>query len=274
MPKSADISSYQKTLSFLDYDPETGVFLWKHGSHKAGSVAGTVVTRGHCVISLSGKVFRAHNLAWLAITGELPIDIIVHLNGDKSDNRAENLSQYNRSHGSADLAPERIVSCFDYNPGTGEFIYKERITRKPSDTAFNQKFVGEKAGHVAESGYRFVNVDGKTFRAHRVAWLIMTGSWPSDEIDHKNGRRADNRWSNLRIVDRQENCRNISIRSDNKSGHNGVSWDSSRGKWRSVIEINGKSKQLGRFDSLESAVMARDAANKEFGFYPGHGKPK
>ena len=52
----------------------------------------------------------------------------------------------------------------------------------------------------------------------------------------------------------------------------GVFFSTREGRWISTIYSNGKRKQLGLFDSLDEAIAARLAANKEYGFHENHGK--
>jgi len=79
----------------LSYNPETGVFVWlvrPCKAVKAGDVAGCVEKRiGYNTIGISGKVYKAHRLAWLYVHGEWPTGLIDHINGKKDDNRIVNL---------------------------------------------------------------------------------------------------------------------------------------------------------------------------------------
>jgi hypothetical protein len=80
-------------LKFLSYDKETGLFVWKKSNSvkiKDGQLAGRVNKKGYLVISLMGKTYLSHRLAWLASYGYLP-DTIDHINRCKTDNRIENL---------------------------------------------------------------------------------------------------------------------------------------------------------------------------------------
>jgi hypothetical protein len=85
----------------LDYDPETGVFLWRYcddmprrwNTRYAGTVAGVDVGNGYRRIGIGGKMHGAHRLAWLIVTGEWPDAEIDHINGDRSDNRIANLRE-------------------------------------------------------------------------------------------------------------------------------------------------------------------------------------
>ena len=76
----------------IDYDPSSGIFVWKRQSHgrKSGPV-GTKRKDGYKVIMVNGKQWLAHRLAWVLHHGEEPPAVIDHINRDKSDNRIENL---------------------------------------------------------------------------------------------------------------------------------------------------------------------------------------
>jgi hypothetical protein len=100
--------------------------------------------------------------------------------------------------------------------------------------------------------------------AHRVAWLIMTDEWPTHEVDHRLGKRGDNRWSELRHADNQQQAQNAKLRKDNTSGFKGVSWF--QGKWGSHIRHEGKLIHLGYFDTAPEAGAAyAEAAIRLYG---------
>lgn len=96
------------------------------------------------------------------------------------------------------LTAERARELLSYNPETGE------LRRKTGRSGVR----GVIAGGIAYNGYRLVTIDGKSWYAHRVIYLIMTGEWPPDQMDHINRVRDDNRWENLRPVTALENSQN------------------------------------------------------------------
>lgn len=80
----------------------------------------------------------------------------------------------------------------------------------------------------------------------------MTGSWPKDQIDHINGDRTDNRFSNLRDVTNEINNQNKKrAQSNNRLGLLGVCHH--QGGFRARIAVNGKSKCLGVYLTPELA---------------------
>ena len=137
---------------------------------------------------------------------------------------------------------------------------------------------GAVAGCLKKGGYLHIRVNGRVYLAHRLAWLYVNGAWPSGLIDHINRHKTDNRLFNLRVVTQQENLRNSTLNStlhstlhsNNTSGVNGVI---SRGKkWCARISFKGNLLHLGLFDTLESATLAREEANKKYGFHKNHGR--
>jgi hypothetical protein len=162
-----------------------------------------------------------------------------------------------------------VRNRLDCDPETGIFTWRACAAMR---IEWNTRYAGAVAGSDNSQGYRDISIDGKRHLAHRLAWLIMTGEWPVDDIDHINGDRADNRIANLRAVDRTENMRNAAMRSDNTSGHMGVCWDKRCEKWRAQIKANGRRIHLGLFTALADAIAARAAAEIAYGFHQNHGR--
>lgn len=119
---------------------------------------------------------------------------------------------------------------------------------------------GSVAGTLNAEGYRYITVKRRAYRASRLAFLYMTGTWPPDQVDHRNRIPSDDRWSNLRLATSSQNKANSSMYRNNTSGFTGVYWDAERGQWRAKATINGKRKWLGRFSNPEAAHAAYLAA--------------
>ncbi|HIE5873633.1 TPA: HNH endonuclease signature motif containing protein [Pseudomonas aeruginosa] len=163
------------------------------------------------------------------------------------------------------LTQERLKELLRYDTETGEFTW---LARKGS-----RALVGSKAGSNDGQGYIRIAIDGRRYRAHRLAWLYCYGKWPAAQVDHLNHRRDDNRLSNLREASHSENQRNASLCRRNTSGELEISLEASRQKWRVLISIDetGKRKHIGYFCSFEEARSARDKAYKRNGYHPNHG---
>lgn len=153
-----------------------------------------------------------------------------------------------------------LKKILHYNPDTGIFTWK--ITKR-----HNQLRHGDVAGSLHKEGYRDILFNKKLHKAHRLAWLYMTGDWPKYEIDHINRIKDDNRWFNLREAPtRSKQCGNAEKHTNNKSGFKAVYWDKQRRKWRTAIGVNGKKIYLGHRDTPQEAYQLYCvAALKYFG---------
>ena len=108
-----------------------------------------------------------------------------------------------RNHEKQQKTVEDFKTVLNYNAETGKFWWRNDFKGRRSR--------GKEAGHVSSTdGYRYIQALGFTYSAHRLVWLFETGSWPENQIDHKNGVRDDNRFCNLRDISRAENSQNIS----------------------------------------------------------------
>ena len=153
---------------------------------------------------------------------------------------------------------ETAKEHFDYDPETGILIWRV----KPGQRAK----IGDVAGKINNRGYRQVGFRGKLYQAHRVIWLIVTGKWPVNDIDHKNGVRDDNRIINLREATRSENNQNMKSRTN--TGVTGVSLHK-KGYYIAQLHINGKHVLHKHFKNLEDAIAAvTEAKRKHHTFHP------
>jgi hypothetical protein len=137
-----------------------------------------------------------------------------------------------------------------YHPTTGEF------------TRTDGSYLHQSMRH----GYVIVYTPGKgQFSAHRLAFLFMEGSWPEHAVDHIDGIKSNNRWSNLRRATKQQNEQNIKKPyKNNSTGVLGVSfWGSNPNKFEARISFNGVKVHIGVFDSKEAAHEAYVKVKRE-----------
>lgn len=159
------------------------------------------------------------------------------------------------------ITQERLKELLDYDSSTGIFVW-----RKSRQCVS----VGSIAGTIYNSYNRIV-VDGKSYRAHRLAWLWVHGESPVNEIDHINGVCSDNRIDNLRLATRKQNNENNKLRTDNSSGYRGVHFLKGRDKWQARISHHNRRISLGVFDTAEEAAIAAKAAREQL-FTHDHGR--
>lgn len=137
----------------------------------------------------------------------------------------------------------RLLSALKYNPETGVFTSNETNGIRVR-------------GCIDESGYISIWFAGTRYRAHRLAWFYMTGKMPKDNIDHINGNKSDNRYSNLREADHKQNAHNARLSINNTSGARCVNFSKSDGKWVAGTNRFGKYHNLGRFSDKKQAIKA------------------
>jgi len=176
------------------------------------------------------------------------------------------------------LTQEIIRELLHYNPKTGVFTWRKRNREWfKNDGGFkmwNKRFPGETTGCAEKSGYLQIGLFGKLYYAHRLAFLYMTGEFPTGETDHINGLKGENIWDNLRDVTRKENGQNKAIHKNNTSGITGVHWSKSVGKWYAKIKVSGQEIGLGYFIDIDDATKVRKAAEIQYGFHQNHGRQR
>lgn len=150
------------------------------------------------------------------------------------------------------LTRDQVTALLDYSPDTGQFTWKVNRGRLAK--------AGQLAGCPDRQGYICMKILGGTYKAHRVAWLVVYGRWPHSQIDHINGVPGDNRISNLREVSPQQNAENRRITHNQSAGTKGVTYARHIKKWKAQIYTGGTYHYLGVFNTIEEASAAYKAA--------------
>ena len=149
------------------------------------------------------------------------------------------------------LTQEQLKSILHYDQKTGIFTWRIRSS--------NRVKIGMAAGTKHIMGYVSISIDKKPYLSHRLAWLYVHGYMPTNEIDHINGVRNDNRILNLREANHAENIRNTGMYSHNTSGYRGVYFRKDTNKWQSQTKLHGKHISLGSFDTAIEASKAYES---------------
>jgi hypothetical protein len=152
------------------------------------------------------------------------------------------------------ITSEHIRELLSYDSDSGILMWGERRQGRKANVA---------AGSVRKDGRIALMIDGRWYKAHRLAWLHVYGEWPTEHLDHINGNPADNRICNLRESTVAQNAQNRCAKKSNKSGFLGVSWSVKMQKWQAGIEVDGKGRHLGYWDTPQQASMAYSGAKRE-----------
>jgi hypothetical protein len=147
----------------------------------------------------------------------------------------------------------------DYDPATGKFTWRLTIGARAQQ--------GELAGSLDKArGYYLIYIDRVRYKASRLAFLWMTGKWPTKFVDHINRDCGNNCWCNLREAEAWQNQGNATLRKQKRVPLKGVSWNNSHERYVAQIRINQRQIHLGWFDDPKAAHAAYvAAAKKHFG---------
>lgn len=94
----------------LEYCQKTGRFKWlmpRSNKIKPGDSAGVLMNIGYVLIGIFGKRYYAHRLAFLYMTGKMPVNQVDHINLIRHDNRWKNLRHATRSQNHANTVKKR-----------------------------------------------------------------------------------------------------------------------------------------------------------------------
>lgn len=151
------------------------------------------------------------------------------------------------------ISQERLKELMSYDPYTGLFKWKVRTSLRVQIG----DIVGG-AGRPRKCKYFGTRIDGRRVRLHQLAVLYMTGTWPKNVPDHRDGNGQNNRWDNIRDISLAENSQNI--KGPRRSSSTGLlgAYRCTNGyyKFQSQITAYGKRVHIGFFNTAEEAHKA------------------
>lgn len=167
-----------------------------------------------------------------------------------------------------------------HDPLEGTLYWRERdhslyenngITASAKALRFNRLYANKQVRvRATHDGYQRFKILGGDYFVHRIIWKMEYGTDPV-VIDHQDGDKSNNSISNLRSVDHLKNSQNLGFSRRNTSGVFGVCWNAKCSKWQANIQIRRRKIHLGTFHDLDSAISARRAAERRYGFHENHG---
>lgn len=154
-----------------------------------------------------------------------------------------------------EITANELREVLAYDEQTGFFTWNKKPSKRID--------AGSRAGCLQkDTGYMVIKINGRLYKAHRLAWLMANGCWPIGVIDHINGVKSDNCLINIRDTTRAGNSHNqLRAHKRSKTGVLGV-YKVGR-CFIARIRNKGKLINLGRFDSAEHAHSAYVAAKRE-----------
>ena len=152
---------------------------------------------------------------------------------------------YAKSKKGTPLTAELLKEIRIYDPLTGVFY-------------INSKYKSVCGCINKVNGYIQLNINHRTYLAHRLAFLYMTGAWPEQEVDHINRIRNDNRWENLRDIDKGTNQRNSTNSTTSNIYH------VTKNSFAVRMHVHGEYIQIGSAHTYEGAKVLRDRARKKY----------
>lgn len=151
------------------------------------------------------------------------------------------------------ITAEYLRSILSYNSSSGVFVWLVPPWNHP-------RLAGAIAG-CNSTGYTLIRIDGRKYKAHRLAWLFVYGEWPAKRIDHRDGDPFNNAIANLRLATQAQNCANAA-RWGGKELPKGVRRSGAR--FQARISFQKRQIALGVFDSIEEAASAYLRAAQKF----------
>lgn len=170
--------------------------------------------------------------------------------------------------------PEALRALLAYDPATGALIWRRRdaetlaahgLDASDDLALWNEHHAGANACHGGDGrGYLVVRIDGRRYKAQRVAWALHHGSWPAGQVRFVGANRSDLSIGNLRVPCLVPTRQRGDMQVNNRSGATGVHWRRSKRRWRARISVDGQRVELGEFARFGDAVRARREAEQRY----------
>jgi hypothetical protein len=161
----------------------------------------------------------------------------------------------------AALTHARLKSLLAYDPDEGFFRCRVGRTRLHA---------GDITGTRTPDGWQ-IGIDGRQYRAGRLAFFYMRGHWPEGVIDHIDRDPFNDRWANLRPASPAEDQANKGIPRNSVTGVKGVWFDARRRSWAGQVISRGKvfKRHFSMID--DAARYVRETREKLHGGFACHG---
>lgn len=106
----SEVLTQKELKKSLLYEKDTGKFIWrvkKARGVKVGDIAGCTDHHGYVKIKVDGRLYAAHRLSFLYVTGKFPVENVDHINRVTDDNRWINLRECTQSQNGANRKPHK-----------------------------------------------------------------------------------------------------------------------------------------------------------------------
>jgi hypothetical protein len=164
------------------------------------------------------------------------------------------------------ITQEELKELLLYEPETGLFWW---LVPKQG------RNIERPAGTESEYGYRSITIEGYSYSYHRLAFFYMTGEWPPEYVDHKDGNARNNRWDNLRLATAQQNAQNKKRKFNSFTGIKGVVKDFRSDTWHVHMKIDNNVISRGPFYNYQDACKEYDRlAGEGFGEFAKQETPR
>ena len=134
-------------------------------------------------------------------------------------------------------------------------------------TKYHSRLNGLEAGSARGSrsgkSYWIIKINGVPYKRAQIVLMVKTHRWPDDMVDHEDGNSLNDKASNLRHATGLQNAWNHKSRAKKSPLPMGVR-QTRPGKYQARIAVKNKQMSLGVFGTIGEAVLAYQAARKEY----------